>query len=180
MRGICRSGFFSTKQSIYRMICISDRTMHWMICIYAGESAEAVRSVRADLSGICGTSPPAANAETSQNRQFHIHPRLNAAGCEIRSPNKKSCTVVCRICKMYRVCIIPLNAPARIFQHKAEHLPDDLHIRPYNALDFSHIHRKIRRSCAVSAGGFVRYLRYIPAGQCLLFFCTALAIFRRV
>ncbi|HAM69569.1 MAG TPA: hypothetical protein DCP68_08150 [Ruminococcus sp.] len=81
---------------------------------------------------------------------------------------------------MYQVCIILLNLPEWIFQHKAEHLPDDLHIRPYNALDFSHIHRKIRRSCAVSAGGFVRYLRYIPAGQCLLFFCTALAIFRRV
>ena len=81
---------------------------------------------------------------------------------------------------MYQGCIIPLNAPARIFQHKAEHLPDDLHIRPYNALDDLHIHRKIRRSCAVSAGGLVRYLRYIPAGQCLLFFCTALAIFRRV
>ena len=64
---------------------------------------------------------------------------------------------------MYRVCIILLNAPARIFQHKAEDLPDDLHIRPYNALDFPHIRRKIRRSCAVSADGFVRYLRYIPA-----------------
>ena len=81
---------------------------------------------------------------------------------------------------MYRVCIILLNLPEWIFQHKAEDLPDDLHIRPYNALDDLHIHRRIRRSCAVSAGGFVRYLRYIPAGQCLLFFCTALAIFRRV
>ena len=155
--------FFSTKQRIYRMICISDRTTHWMICIFAGKSAEAVRSVRADLSGICGASTPAAYAKTSQNRQFRIHPRPIAAGCEIRSPNKKSCTVVCRICKMYQGCIIPLNAPARIFQHKAEHLPDDLHIGPYNALDFSHIRRRIRRSCAVSAGGFVRFLRYIPA-----------------
>ncbi|HAM69568.1 MAG TPA: hypothetical protein DCP68_08145 [Ruminococcus sp.] len=64
---------------------------------------------------------------------------------------------------MYWGCIIPLNLPARIFQHKAEHLPDDLHIRPYNALDFSHIRRKIRRSCAVSVGRLVRYLRYIAA-----------------
>ncbi len=145
------------------MICISDRTMHWIFRIFAGKSAEAVRSVWADLYGICGTSPPAANAETSQNRQFRIHPRPIAAGRGTQSPHKKSCTVVCRICKMYQVCIISLNAPARIFQHKAEHLPDDLHIRPYNALDDLHIHRRIRRSCAVSAERFVRYLRHIHA-----------------
>ena len=113
-----RRGFFSTKQSIYRMICISDRTMHWMICIFTGESAEAVRSVWAVLSGICGTSPPEAYAKTSQQRHFRIHLRLNAAGCEIRSPHRKSRKVVCRICKMYQVCIIPLNAPAQIFSTK--------------------------------------------------------------
>ncbi|HAM69567.1 MAG TPA: hypothetical protein DCP68_08140 [Ruminococcus sp.] len=64
---------------------------------------------------------------------------------------------------MYRTCIHARNLPARIFQHKAEHLPDDLHIRPYNALDDLHIHRRIRRSCAVSEGGFVRFLRRIHA-----------------
>ena len=49
------------------------------------------------------------------------------------------------------------------FQHKAEHLPDELHIGPYNALDDLHIHRRIRRSCAVSMDGFVRYARRIHA-----------------
>ena len=113
-----RRGFFSTKLRIYRMICISDRTMHWIFRIFAGKSAEAVRSVQTDLSGICGTSPPTVYAKTSQNRQFRIHPRPIAAGCETQSPNKKSCKVVCRICKMYQVCIILLNSPARFFSTK--------------------------------------------------------------
>lgn len=115
---ICRRGFFSTKQSIYRMICISDRTMHWMICIFTGESAEAVRSVWTDLSGMRDTSPPEAYAKTLQNRQFRIHPRLNTARCEIQSPHRTSCTVVCRMRRMYQVCIVPLNAPVRFFSTK--------------------------------------------------------------